>query len=173
MAGLIWKLQLSASMIFLLIFASCEKQGEYLPAMTREGRNTIGFKNAEGEIFGGSTHEIDYNGTEQLLSIVFLEKKRVWSVEYKWRLNLELKYNELIDSFQFYHATYTAKYYDYAIDTNAFNNFEITYFNKTKRILSGNFEFNMAGLISYDDTTYMDNDYTEKIQSGRFDIVYP
>ena len=173
MVDLILKLRLSVSILFLLILFSCEKQGHYLPAMTREGRNTIGFINTEGEVFGGATHEIDYNSTEQLLSIIFLETKRVWSAEYLWRLDLELKYDELIDSFKFQNATYTAKLIDYTIDSLEYNNFEIKYFDKTMRILSGNFEFNMATVISYSDTTYLDTAHTEKITRGRFDIVYP
>lgn len=175
MVGLILKLRLSVSIFVFLIFFSCKKQGHYLPAMTREGRNTIGFINAEGEIFGGSTNQINYSGSNQLLSFNFKKTISGWNVKYEYLLNLELKYDELVDSFKFQNATYTAKYYDYGIDSSEYNNFEVTYFDKAKRILSGNFEFNMACIdtINNIDTIIYDTIHFEKINRGRFDIRYP
>jgi len=126
-----------------------------------------------GEVFGGPIHQVDYNSSNQLLSVTFLEIKQGWNFDSEWRLDLELNYDEVLDSFKFHKATYNAKYDYYAIDSTAYNNFEITYFDKTKRILSANFEFNRAAIVDHYDTTYLDTSRLEKINKGRFDIIYP
>lgn len=167
----IWKWKYSCSLLFVLFFtAQCGKEQKVLPAMTREGRNTFGFINSEGDVFADElqTDQIDYNKNSGILRFESSYEQRVWSASYLNEFNMSLQLIDSLNCFELKDVSYVRDNREFKLDTtHCF--FEQTYFNPNRNILSGNFEMNM---IEVDTFLTGDTLLSVYLSNGRFDIRY-
>lgn len=180
MADLILKLQSSVSTLVLLILFSCEKQGHYLPAMTREGRNTIGYKMSDGTIFGGAITDGEdiYQNSQNQIVVEYNHVETSFHTKTEFRLMLAMKYDSLSEWYVLADATYNENDYQAKIDSSKSNYFEVTYHNTNRNIISGNFDLNFIEIgtdtiFTSDTTYYFDTLFIDRTKEGRFDIRYP
>lgn len=180
MVDLIWRLRLLVSIFVLLILFSCEEQGHYLPAKTREGRNTIGYLTADGTIFGGAitNREDIYQNSQNQIVVEYNHIETSFHTKTESQLLLAMKYDTVSEWYVLGNATYSENYYQAKIDTSKSNYFEVTYHNMNRNIISGNFDLNFIEIgtdtiFTSDTTYYFDTIYSNRIKDGRFDIRYP
>ena len=180
MVDLILKLRLLVSILFLLIFFSCEKQGHYLPPMTREGRNTIGYRVEAGTIFGGAIEngEDIYQNSQNQIVVEYNYLETSFHTKNEFQLMLAMKYDSVSEWYILANATYNENDYHAKIDSSKSNYFEVTYHNMNRNIISGNFDLNFIEIgtdtiFTSDTTYYFDTTYSNRTKDGRFDIRYP
>ena len=183
MEGLILRLTLLISLG--LCIHSCKKEEQTLPAMTREGRNTMGFRLESGGLVGGQLEGDDgFYFIDNTLSIYlgchfdhsFLQSSPTIF------LYLDLYKNPLTNDFELADAVLvndmTSSYWsnESYLDTNQANLLQINYTNEDRKIVSGQFDLNFIAfsdtMWTSDTTYYIDTLIQDRVYDGRFDIKY-
>lgn len=182
MEGLTWTWRLLISAV--LITTSCQKEDPFLPAKSRDGRNTFGFQTQngfDGGEFGTWTDEFTFDTDSVYIRYDsryggFYSKHKDFTTIDIWLgyNNLTEKY-ELVDALMVKGQKGSFDYLgtEFTLDTTETNFVEITYEDYDKGILSGLFELNFAIYVEYldeDSTLHTDIFSKQKLFNGRFDL---
>jgi len=162
-------------------FFACTPEKQTLPAMTHEGRNTIGYFLEDGTLIGGEFSDSDSilefeNGGLRFVH-EYSYKKYMGQIKIRYILTLDFEKDSIDKLLYFKNATYLEDYYDLGtLDSTAANFLSIDYQDSIEKIISGTFELNFHNVdtLFYDEDSIIEirTNYSQILSRGRFDLKY-